>query len=80
MITELTRKREEEKLRQAETFQEMAEAILYPHEVAFRATFEKIQSKDTQDLFKNPVNKQLVPDYFDIIKNRKKIFGICAFM
>jgi hypothetical protein len=25
--------------------------------------------KDHQDVFKNPVSKQLVPDYFDIIKN-----------
>ena len=44
MITELTRKREGQKLKQAQIAEELLAALLFPHENAMRMAFENIIS------------------------------------
>ncbi|KAJ6624860.1 hypothetical protein B0H10DRAFT_2004445 [Mycena sp. CBHHK59/15] len=68
-LTELSRKRESRKLRQAELIHDILSNALFPHEPKLRATFERITGFDRNDYFKNPVSKKDVPDYFDIVKN-----------
>lgn len=42
MITEIARKREDQKLRQAQIVQELLSNLLYPHDLALHLAFEKI--------------------------------------
>ncbi|PPQ65251.1 hypothetical protein CVT24_011406 [Panaeolus cyanescens] len=68
-LTDLCRKREVRKMRQAEVICDVLSQALYPHHAPFRLAFERIMAIDRQDHFKNPVSKTEVPDYFDIVKN-----------
>ncbi|KAJ7089735.1 PHD-zinc-finger like domain-containing protein [Mycena belliarum] len=68
-LTELSRKRESRKLKQAELIHDVLCAALFPHTPKLRAAFERIIAVDRQEHFKNPVSKKDVPDYFDIVKN-----------
>ncbi|KAF9483021.1 hypothetical protein BDN70DRAFT_358633 [Pholiota conissans] len=68
VLTNLCRKREIRKLRQAEVIYEVLSEGLFPHYPALRLAFERIMAFDRQDHFKNPVSKQDVPDYFEVIK------------
>ncbi|KAJ7156890.1 bromodomain and PHD finger-containing protein 3 [Mycena crocata] len=68
-LTELSRKRESRKLRQAELIHDILSQALFVHVPKLRAAFERIVSVDRQDYFKNPVSKKDVPDYFDIVQN-----------
>ncbi|EGN97037.1 hypothetical protein SERLA73DRAFT_58213 [Serpula lacrymans var. lacrymans S7.3] len=65
----LTRKRESRKLVQAESMQKVIGLALLPHEPPLRLAFERILALDRQGLFKNPVSKAEVPDYYDVIQN-----------
>ncbi|RXW14544.1 hypothetical protein EST38_g11319, partial [Candolleomyces aberdarensis] len=65
----LVKWRELRKLKQTEIIHQVLSSALYPHEAALRLALEKIMQQDKQDFFKNPVNKNEVPDYFDIVLN-----------
>ncbi|KAF8989853.1 hypothetical protein BDQ17DRAFT_1372655 [Cyathus striatus] len=67
-LAELTRKRETRKYRQAEIIHHILSEVLLPHDIALRRAFDRIQTLDRHDYFKNPVSRTLVPDYFDIVK------------
>ncbi|KAG5651329.1 hypothetical protein H0H81_009082 [Sphagnurus paluster] len=62
------KKREKWKLEQARMVYNVLENSFFVHYNKLRTAFDKISSHDRQDHFKNPVSKQEVPDYFDIVK------------
>ncbi|OJT13488.1 Peregrin [Trametes pubescens] len=68
LIIDVIRHRESAKQKQQEQIQLVLSRIFFPHEPALRFTFEKILSYDRQGYFKSPVNKNEVPDYYDIVK------------
>ncbi|WWD21160.1 hypothetical protein CI109_105643 [Kwoniella shandongensis] len=68
MLAELVRKREKEKLRQAQIMKEVVDNFVFPHYGKLRLTLEKISAMDRQELYLNPVSRTEAPDYFDIIK------------
>ncbi|KAL4062487.1 PHD-zinc-finger like domain-containing protein [Scleroderma citrinum] len=68
-LTLFTRKRESRKLAQLESIHKVLEVILFPHEGPMRLAFEKILALDRNGLFKHPVSKTEVPDYYDVIQN-----------
>ncbi|KAH7914590.1 PHD-zinc-finger like domain-containing protein [Hygrophoropsis aurantiaca] len=67
-LTLLSRKRESRKLAQIESVHKVIETCLFPHEESLRIAFEKILALDRQGLFKHPVSKAEVPDYYDVVK------------
>lgn len=72
MLRELTllgRKRESRKLAQLESIHRVLEVILFPHEAPMRLAFERILALDRNGLFKHPVSRMEVPDYYDVVKN-----------
>ncbi|KAH9893591.1 hypothetical protein C8Q73DRAFT_761641 [Cubamyces lactineus] len=69
LIIDVIRHREAAKQRQQEQVQSVLSRFFFPHEAALRFAFEKIISHDRQAYFKSPVNKNEVPDYYDIIVN-----------
>ncbi|KAF9224082.1 hypothetical protein BS17DRAFT_780434 [Gyrodon lividus] len=73
-LTLLCRKRESRKLAQAEAIQRVLEVTLFPHEAPMRLAFEKILALDRNGLFKHPVSKTEVPDYYDIV-NKPMTWG-----
>ncbi|EPQ56227.1 hypothetical protein GLOTRDRAFT_105199 [Gloeophyllum trabeum ATCC 11539] len=68
VLAEMCRKRESRKLQQAEVINDLISHCLYPHEAPLRLAFERIMGFDRLDFFKNPVSRNDVPDYFDIIE------------
>ncbi|ORY33154.1 hypothetical protein BCR39DRAFT_521494 [Naematelia encephala] len=68
MLAELVRKREKEKLRQAQTIKDVVDSFIFPHYARLRLTLEKISAMDRNELFVHPVNRAEVPDYFEVIK------------
>ncbi|KAF7309481.1 Bromodomain containing protein [Mycena indigotica] len=66
-LTELTRRRETRKLKQAELINEVIAQALFPHMPRLRAAFTKIVALDRSEYFKMPVKQSEVPDYFDVI-------------
>ncbi|EAU90763.2 bromodomain and PHD finger-containing protein 3 [Coprinopsis cinerea okayama7 len=68
-LTQLTRLREMRKLRQTEIIHQILSTSLFPHEAALRMALEHIMAADRNDYFKNPVNKNEVPDYYDVVLN-----------
>ncbi|KAI0351350.1 hypothetical protein OH77DRAFT_1429898 [Trametes cingulata] len=69
LIIDVVRHRESTKQKQQEQIQLVLSRFFFPHEPALRFAFEKIISHDRQGYFKSPVNKNEVPDYYDIIKH-----------
>ncbi|KAF6753376.1 bromodomain and PHD finger-containing protein 3 [Ephemerocybe angulata] len=69
MLTLLIKFRELRKLKQTEIIHQVLSLALYPHESALRMALETIMGADKLDFFKHPVNKNDVPDYFDIVLN-----------
>ncbi|KXN86201.1 Peregrin [Leucoagaricus sp. SymC.cos] len=67
-LTELCRKRESRKYRQAEIIYDVIAKAFFSHEEAMRHILDRIVSADKQEFFKNPVSKQVVPDYYDIVR------------
>ncbi|KAF9454408.1 hypothetical protein P691DRAFT_770607 [Macrolepiota fuliginosa MF-IS2] len=67
-LTELCRKRESRKYRQAEIVYDVVATVFFSHQDAMRHILDRIVSLDKQEFFKNPVSKQVVPDYYDIVK------------
>ncbi|KAG6335068.1 hypothetical protein ID866_4028 [Astraeus odoratus] len=68
-LTLLSRKRESRKLAQLESIHRVLEFIMFPHEAPMRLAFEKILALDRNGLFKHPVSKTDVPDYYDVVKH-----------
>ncbi|OSD04925.1 hypothetical protein PYCCODRAFT_1407209 [Trametes coccinea BRFM310] len=68
LIIDVIRHRELTKQRQQEQIQLVLSRFFFPHEPALRFAFEKVISHDRQGYFKSPVNRNEVPDYYDIIK------------
>ncbi|KAJ8695552.1 hypothetical protein PTI98_008146 [Pleurotus ostreatus] len=67
-LAELTRKREARKRKQVELIHNVISQFLLSHEPTLRMAFERIMSSDRNNYFKNPVSKNDVPDYFDVVK------------
>jgi NuA3 HAT complex component NTO1 len=63
-----TRRRESRKLAQTESVQKVLEIALFPHEALLRLAFEKVLALDRHGLFKHPVSRTEVPDYYDVVK------------
>ncbi|KAF9241390.1 PHD-zinc-finger like domain-containing protein [Melanogaster broomeanus] len=68
-LTLLCRKRESRKLAEAEAIQSVLEVTLFPHEAPMRLAFERILALDRNGLFKHPVSRTEVPDYYDVVQN-----------
>ncbi|KAI0640714.1 hypothetical protein C8Q79DRAFT_921056 [Trametes meyenii] len=69
LIIDVIRHREATKQRRQEQIQLTLSRLFFPHEPSLRFAFEKIISHDRQGYFKSPVNKNEVPDYYDIIQD-----------
>lgn len=67
-LTLQTRRRESRKLAQTESIQKVLEIALFPHEALLRLAFEKVLALDRHGLFKHPVSRTEVPDYYDVVK------------
>ncbi|KAH0836797.1 hypothetical protein J3R83DRAFT_8562 [Lanmaoa asiatica] len=65
----LSRKRESRKLAQVEAVQKVLDVTLFPHLAPMRLAFEKVLALDRNGLFKHPVSKTEVPDYYEVVKN-----------
>ncbi|SPO30428.1 related to Peregrin (Bromodomain and PHD finger-containing protein 1) [Ustilago trichophora] len=69
MLVEQVRKREKEKLRQAQQIRNsLVEPILFPFHADLRAAIAKFEAVDRHGFFAQPVSKVDVPDYYDIVK------------
>ncbi|GAA5870239.1 hypothetical protein JCM3774_004618 [Rhodotorula dairenensis] len=68
MLTELVRKREKKKLERANHLKRVVEALLFPKETAMRKVLTEVKSFDKPAYFAQPVSREQVPDYHDIIK------------
>ncbi|KAJ7708691.1 hypothetical protein B0H17DRAFT_1030520 [Mycena rosella] len=68
-LTELSRKRESRKLKQAALIHDILCHALFLHVPKLRDAFESITAYDRNEYFKSPVSKKDVPDYFDVVKN-----------
>lgn len=69
MLVEQVRKREKEKLRQAQEIRNsLIEPILFPFHADLRAAIAKFEAVDRYGFFAQPVSKVDVPDYYDIVK------------
>ncbi|KAG1735905.1 uncharacterized protein EDB91DRAFT_1143453 [Suillus paluster] len=67
-LTLQTRRRESRKLAQTESIQKVLEIALFPHETPLQLAFEKVLALDRHGLFKHPVSRTEVPDYYDVVK------------
>ncbi|EST07327.1 Bromodomain protein [Kalmanozyma brasiliensis GHG001] len=69
MLVEQVRKREKEKLRQAQEIRNsLVEPVLFPFHTDLRAAIAKFEAADRFGYFALPVSKIDVPDYYDIIR------------
>ena len=69
MLVEQVRKREKEKLRQAQEIRaSLVEPVLFPFHADLRAAIAKFEAVDRYGFFAQPVSKVQVPDYYDIVK------------
>lgn len=70
MLVEQVRKREKEKLRQAQEIRNsLIEPVLFPFHTDLRAAIAKLEAVDRYGFFAQPVSKVDVPDYYDIVKD-----------
>lgn len=76
LLAELVRKREKEKLRQAQVIKEVVDNFIFPYYAALRSTLEKVVAMDRGELFFHPVNTAEVPDYADVVKEPMSWSGI----
>ncbi|THU93626.1 hypothetical protein K435DRAFT_757245 [Dendrothele bispora CBS 962.96] len=67
-LTELTRKRESRKLKQMETIRDVLDHSLFYHEPILRKALERLAAMDRNNYFREPVKKEDVPDYYDVVK------------
>ncbi|SNX87844.1 related to Peregrin (Bromodomain and PHD finger-containing protein 1) [Melanopsichium pennsylvanicum] len=69
MLVEQVRKREKEKLRQAQEIRSsLVEPVLFPYHADLRAAIARFEAVDKYGFFAHPVSKVDVPDYYDIVK------------
>lgn len=68
LLAELVRKREKEKLRQAQVIQDTVDSFVFPHYVTLRSVFNRIVAMDREEVFVHPVDTSEVPDYLDVVK------------
>lgn len=69
MLVEQVRKREKEKLRQAQEIRNsLVEPVLFPFHTDLRTAIAKFEAIDKYGFFAQPVSKVDVPDYYDIVK------------
>nr|XP_019009832.1 NuA3 HAT complex component NTO1 [Kwoniella pini CBS 10737]OCF48613.1 NuA3 HAT complex component NTO1 [Kwoniella pini CBS 10737] len=69
MLAELVRKREKEKLRQAQAIKDVVDGFIFPHHGRLRVALERISAMDRSELYLNPVSRLEAPDYFEVIKD-----------
>ncbi|KAG8852961.1 nuA3 HAT complex component nto1 [Tulasnella sp. 330] len=67
-LTELTRKREKEKLRSAQTIQAFITNFLFPFKPVMSSVLSDIVTLDRASHFTHPVLKSEAPDYYDIVE------------
>ncbi|XP_069612589.1 bromodomain and PHD finger-containing protein 3 isoform X1 [Ranitomeya imitator] len=67
LLTELIRKREKLKREQVKLHQAAMELQLTPFNVFLRTTLDRLQEKDSANIFNEPVNLKEVPDYMDFV-------------
>lgn len=68
LLAELVRKREKEKLRQAQVIKDVVESFVFERYAALRSAYERISALDKEDIFLHPVDKNEVADYYEVIK------------
>lgn len=68
LLAELVRKREKEKLRQAQVIKGVVESFVFPHYSLLRSVFNRIQAMDREEIFLHPVDPEEVPDYYVVVK------------
>ncbi|CAK5267199.1 unnamed protein product [Mycena citricolor] len=68
-LTELARKRESRKLKQAEVIRDTLGTAFWPHVPLLKALLTRIAKMDSASYFSSPVDRTEVPDYFDVVKN-----------
>ncbi|KAK4684246.1 NuA3 HAT complex component NTO1, partial [Tremellales sp. Uapishka_1] len=68
MLAELVRKREREKLRQAQVLKDIVDGFIFPYYAKLRLTLERISAMDRNEFFLQLVSKTDVPDYYGVVK------------
>ncbi|GAA5912306.1 hypothetical protein JCM8208_001328, partial [Rhodotorula glutinis] len=67
MLTELVRKRERKKLERATWVRTTVDGWVFPREDEMRKVLDEVKALDKQRYFAQPVDRALVPDYYDLI-------------
>ncbi|GAA5947562.1 hypothetical protein JCM3775_006800, partial [Rhodotorula graminis] len=67
MLTELVRKRERKKLERATWIRTTVDGWVFPREEEMRKVLDEVKALDKQRYFAQPVDRDLVPDYYDLI-------------
>ncbi|PWN25419.1 hypothetical protein BDZ90DRAFT_281623 [Jaminaea rosea] len=78
MLVELVRKREREKLKQADIIRSALDAALFPAHAPLKDALAKITALDRSGLFMSPVSRSEVPDYYDVVKEPMEWATIAA--
>ncbi|GAA5849464.1 hypothetical protein JCM8547_000461 [Rhodosporidiobolus lusitaniae] len=68
MLTEQVRKREKKKLERVVLLKQYVEAVVWPRERRLREVLGEVKALDKQQYFSRPVDREAVPDYYDVIK------------
>ncbi|XP_055837218.1 bromodomain-containing protein homolog [Episyrphus balteatus] len=68
LLCELVRKREKLKAQYVKICEQVVMLQINPLETAMRKILETLESKDTSDIFREPVDTDEVPDYLDIVQ------------
>lgn len=69
LLCELVRKREKLKLAEIKTKEQCVMLEINPLEIALDRILDQLESKDTTEIFLEPVDTTEVADYLDVIKN-----------
>uniref|UniRef100_A0A0X3NSX6 Peregrin n=1 Tax=Schistocephalus solidus TaxID=70667 RepID=A0A0X3NSX6_SCHSO len=69
LLSELTRKREKVKRDLFRLTQQQFELRLRPLMVLLKKTLEKLQAKDSRQIFAEPVSRDIAPDYYSVIED-----------
>ncbi|KAI0036173.1 PHD-zinc-finger like domain-containing protein, partial [Vararia minispora EC-137] len=68
-LVDQVRQREAVKRDRMQALHGIVSEIVFPHANRMRLALERIWGYDKQDVFKNPVSRTDVPDYYDVIKH-----------
>lgn len=68
LLAELVRKREKEKLRQSQVLKDVVESFIFPFYATLRSLYDRIVAMDREEIFVHPVDRDEVPDYYEVVK------------